>query len=227
MNGTAVRVLIVDDQALFRQGLRTLLELEDSIEVVGTAVDGADTLRLVETLRPDVVLMDLRMPVMDGVAATKALRERHPDVQVLVLTTFDDDESIVHALEAGASGYVLKDTPSEELARDIRVTHAGGSVLSPTVASRVIAEMIGRDETTSSVGKLPSPTIDEEGHERPSDRELEVLGLAARGLNNREIGTRLGITEGTVKNHISSVLSKLRLRDRTQAVLFAKDRSWI
>jgi DNA-binding NarL/FixJ family response regulator len=224
--GRPPRILIVDDQALFRQGLHTLLDLEESVEVVGTAVDGSDALQKVGELVPDVVLMDLRMPVMDGIAATRAIKRRYPEVYVLVLTTFDDDESIVGALEAGASGYVLKNTPSEELARDIRVTSAGGSVLTPSVAGRVIAEMVsgrerqaGRAETTD--------LVDEEGRERLSDRELEVLALAAAGLTNREIGYRLSITEGTVKNHISAVLSKLRLRDRTQAVLFARERGWV
>jgi DNA-binding NarL/FixJ family response regulator len=217
----------VDDQALFRQGLRTLLDLEESIEVVGTAVDGSDAVRKVEELVPDVVLMDLRMPVMDGIAATRAIKRSHPEVHVLVLTTFDDDESILGALQAGASGYVLKNTPSEELARDIQVTSSGGSVLSPSVAGRVIAEMISGQERRSGRGAGPSDLIDDEGRERLSERELEVLALAAAGLTNREIGRRLSITEGTVKNHVSAVLSKLRLRDRTQAVLFARERGWV
>jgi DNA-binding NarL/FixJ family response regulator len=221
------RVLIVDDQALFRQGLRTLLDLEESIEVVGTAVDGSDAVRKVEELAPDVVLMDLRMPVMDGIAATRAIKRSHPEVHVLVLTTFDDDESILGALQAGASGYVLKNTPSEDLARDIQVTSSGGSVLSPSVAGRVIAEMISGQERRSGRGAGPSDLFDDEGRERLSERELEVLALAAAGLTNREIGRRLSITEGTVKNHVSAVLSKLRLRDRTQAVLFARERGWV
>ena len=220
------RVLIVDDQALFRQGLRQLLELEDGIEVVGTAVDGADALRQTGVLEPDVVLMDLRMPVLDGVAATAAIRERHPDVKVLVLTTFDDDESIVGAIQAGASGYVLKDTPSEELTRDILATFAGGSVLSPPVATRVIAEMVSREKGGDQTSHN-EPLIDAEGRERLSERELEVLSLAAKGLNNREIGDRLRITEGTVKNHVSSILSKLHVRDRTQAILLAMERGWV
>jgi DNA-binding NarL/FixJ family response regulator len=218
--------LIVDDQALFRQGLHTLLDLEQSIEVVGTAVDGSDALRKVGELAPNVVLMDLRMPVMDGIAATRAIKNRYPEVCVLVLTTFDDDESILGALEAGASGYVLKNTPSEELARDILVTRSGGSVLTPSVAGRVIAEMVsGREKQSGRAGA--ADLIDADGRERLSDRELEVLALAAAGLSNREIGHQLSIAEGTVKNHVSAVLSKLRLRDRTQAVLFARERGWV
>lgn len=223
----ATRVLVVDDQALFRQGLRTLLDLEDSIEVVGTAVDGRDAVRLVDQLQPDVVLMDLRMPVMDGIVATREIKRSHPEVHVLVLTTFDDDESIVGALEAGASGYVLKDTPSEQLALDINVTRAGGSVLSPSVAGRVIAEMVGRHDTRGEPSHSVGDTVDSEGRERLSDREIQVLDLASAGLTNREIGMKLSITEGTVKNYVSSILSKLHLRDRTQAILFARDRGWI
>ncbi len=223
----ATRVLVVDDQALFRQGLRTLLELEESIEVVGTAVDGSDAVRLVDQLLPDVVLMDLRMPVMDGVVATREIKQHHPEIHVLVLTTFDDDESIVGALEAGASGYVLKDTPSEQLARDINVTRAGGSVLSPSVAGRVIAQMVGHHDARGEPSHHIDSAVDSEGRERLSDREIQVLAHASAGLSNREIGQKLSITEGTVKNHFSSILSKLHLRDRTQAILFARDRDWI
>ncbi len=219
------RVLIVDDQALMREGLQTLLDLEAGVTVVGTAVDGADAVVRTRELRPDVVLMDLRMPVMDGVAATRAIRSEMPEVQVLVLTTFDDDESIFAALRAGAGGYVLKDTPSEELARNIRAVAAGDASLSPGVARRVIAELLDRPVPSSAPPAAGS--VDGDGRERPSDRELEVLRLAAQGLSNREIGRRLSITEGTVKNHVSSVLSKLQLRDRTQAVVFAKEQGWI
>ncbi len=230
MNGTEpIRVLIVDDQALMREGLRTLLELETAIEVVGTAVDGTDALAKVGELDPHVVLMDIRMPVMDGIAATRTIRERHPDIQVLVLTTFDDDESIFAALQAGARGYVLKDTPSEQLARDIQAIHSGESSLSPSVTSRVIAELLDRQPAESSRPPAPPdlPRIGADGRERLSERELDVLRLAAQGLSNREIGARLHITEGTVKNHVSSLLSKLQLRDRTQAVLYAKEHGLI
>jgi DNA-binding NarL/FixJ family response regulator len=243
------RVLIVDDQALMREGLHTLLDLEPTVEVVGTAACGVDAVAQVAALRPDVVLMDIRMPIMDGIEATRAVKGRFPDVQVLVLTTFDDDESIFAALQAGASGYVLKDTPSEQLARDIQVVRAGEASLSPSVARKLITEVIDRGTGSSQPGvdghpgtaspaghpaqRAPGtgPTapdrIDEEGRERLSDRELDVLRLAAQGLSNREIGARLYITEGTVKNHISSLLSKLQLRDRTQAVLFAKEHGLI
>jgi DNA-binding NarL/FixJ family response regulator len=220
-----VRVLIVDDQVLMREGLRTLLELEESIAVVGTAGDGSEAVRCVDQLNPDVVLMDLRMPRSDGIEATKTIKRRRPQTQVLVLTTFDDHDSVLAALDAGASGYVLKDTPSEQLARDILTVHAGHASLSPSVAQTVISELRQRDV----VGHASSsaPRVDQEGRERLSERELEVLRLVGKGLSNREIGRRLSITEGTVKNHVSSILSKLQLRDRTQAVLFAKEHGLI
>ena len=215
------RVLIVDDQALMREGLRTLLELDETISVVGTAANGHDALAQAQRLCPHVVLMDIRMPGMDGIAATRALKESHPHLQVLMLTTFDDDELIFAALQAGASGYVLKDTPSEQLARDLHSVRRGESSLSPSVARKVISGFIARE--TAPAPALRERRIDAEGREALSERELEVLRLAAQGLSNREIGARLYITEGTVKNHISSLLSKLHLRDRTQAVLHAKE----
>jgi DNA-binding NarL/FixJ family response regulator len=181
--------------------------------------------RCIDQLNPDVVLMDLRMPRTDGIEATKTIKRRRPQTQVLVLTTFDDHDSVLAALDAGASGYVLKDTPSEQLARDILTVHAGHASLSPSVAQTVISELRQRDV----VGHASSsaPRVDQEGRERLSERELEVLRLVGKGLSNREIGRRLSITEGTVKNHVSSILSKLQLRDRTQAVLFAKEHGLI
>ena len=218
------RVLIVDDQALMREGLRTLLELDETIQVVGTAANGHEALALARELAPHVVLMDIRMPGLDGIAATRALKATQAQVQVLMLTTFDDDELIVAALQAGASGYVLKDTPSEQLARDLHAVRAGESSLSPSVARKVIGELLARDAATpASPFAPPERRIDAAGREAMSERELAVLRLAAQGLSNREIGARLYITEGTVKNHISSLLSKLHLRDRTQAVLYAKE----
>ena len=176
-----VRVLIVDDQVLMREGLRTLLELEAGVEVAGTAINGSDAIEQVKSCLPDVVLMDLRMPVMDGIAATTVIRGRHPDVQILVLTTFDDDESIMAALQAGAAGYVLKDTPSEQLARDIRAVHRGDGSLSPSVAQKVIARLVARDAPAAP--RPAEPRIDAAGRERLSERELDVLRLAGEGLN--------------------------------------------
>lgn len=223
------RVLIVDDQALLREGLRTLLELDETIAVVGTAANGHEALEQAGALTPHVVLMDIRMPGLDGIAATRAIKEAYPDVQVLMLTTFDDDELIFASLQAGASGYVLKDTPSEQLARDLHAVRHGGSSLSPGVARRIIAEVVARDGTATSRASTQAPGrhVDAAGRESLSEREVAVLRLAAQGLSNREIGARLYITEGTVKNHFSSLLSKLHLRDRTQAVLFAREQGLI
>jgi len=243
------RVLIVDDQALMREGLRTLLDLDETIRVVGTATNGREALALARELGPHVVLMDIRMPEMDGVTATARIKEGLPHVQVLMLTTFDDDELIFAALQAGASGYVLKDTPSEQLARDLHAVRMGEASLSPSVARKLIARLTApgagalppvpgsplRQPDTPGAsgpiggvgGRAGGPRIDEEGRETLSERELDVLRLAAEGLSNREIGARLFITEGTVKNHVSSVLSKLHLRDRTQAVLYAREQGLI
>jgi len=230
------RVLIADDHTLMRQGLATLLGLDETIRVVGTAANGHEALAEAERLLPHVVLMDLRMPEMDGIAATAQLKSRHPEIQVLILTTFDDDELVFAALEAGASGYVLKDTPSEQLARDLHAVRLGGGSLSPSVARKLIARVTARTtppshEPPAAPARDPRATgwperterIDAEGREALSEREIDVLRLVAQGYNNREIGVRLYVTEGTVKNHISSVLSKLHLRDRTQAVLYAKE----
>ncbi len=228
-SGGPTRVLVVDDQALMREGLCTLLELDESISVVGTAANGHEAVQRARELEPHVVLMDIRMPGMDGIAATRALKQTHGHIQVLVLTTFDDDELIFAALQAGASGYVLKDTPSEQLARDLHAVRRGESSLSPGVARKVIAELVGREHAgpAPASAQPAAPRIDAEGRESLSERELDVLRLAAQGLSNREIGQRLYITEGTVKNHISSLLSKLHLRDRTQAVLYAREQGLI
>jgi DNA-binding NarL/FixJ family response regulator len=213
---SAVRVLLVDDQPLFREALGVLLGARDGIEVVGEAGDGADALRQVRALAPDVVLMDLRMPVLDGIAATRRLREEHPQVRVLALTTFDGDEEVFAALRAGAVGYLLKDTSGDRLAEAVRTAAAGGSTLEPSVAARVVARVAALPEGPVA-GQRPSaaPAVP------LSARELEVLRHVAGGLSNREIAAVLHLTEGTVKNHVTSVLTKLDVRDRTQAALRA------
>jgi DNA-binding NarL/FixJ family response regulator len=209
-----VRVLLVDDQALFREALRTLLEVRPEIEVVGEAGDGDAALRQAADLRPDVVLMDLHMPVLDGIAATRRLRVEQPDVRVLALTTFDEDEDVFAALRAGAVGYLLKDVTSDRLVEALLAAARGESVLQPSVAARVVARF----------AQLP-----DDGPRRPqplvvplSDRELEVLRLLAEGGSNREIAAGLFLAEGTVKNHVTNVLAKLGARDRTQAALRAR-----
>jgi DNA-binding NarL/FixJ family response regulator len=208
-----IRILLVDDQALFREGLRTLLSIRPDFDVVGEAGNGAEALQAAEALRPDVVLMDLRMPVLDGVAATRRLRRERPESRVIVLTTFDDDEAIFEALRAGAVGYLLKDVSSAKLAEAIQAAARGESFLQPSVAARVLAEFT----RLAAPPERPAPA------EELSERELEVLRVLATGASNKEIAGQLYIAEGTVKNHLTSILAKLNARDRTQAVLRAKE----
>ena len=210
-----IRVLLVDDQALFREGLRTLLSVRDGIEIVGEASNGEEALQRVKSLKPQVVLMDLRMPVLDGVAATERIHAEHPASRVIVLTTFDDDEDVFDGLRAGAVGYLLKDAPSEKLIEAIEAAARGESFLQPSVAAKVVAEFsrlspwrISRNES------LIDPL---------SERELEVLHHLARGKSNKEIAGALSIAEGTVKNHMTNILGKLGVLDRTQAALKAKE----
>jgi DNA-binding NarL/FixJ family response regulator len=211
-----IRILLVDDQALFREGLRTLLSIWDDIEVIAEAGNGAEAIELARQQRPDVVLMDLRMPVLDGVAATRRLREIQPASRVIILTTFDDDEHIFDGLRAGAVGYLLKDVSSEKLVEAIRAAARGDSFLQPSVTARVLAEFARLNQATG--GQASQPLA-----EPLSERELEILGLLAGGASNREIANQLYIAEGTVKNHVSNILGKLGVRDRTQAALKARD----
>ena len=210
-----VRVLVVDDQTLFREALTTLLEARAEVEVLGCAGDGAQALRLVDRLRPDVVLMDLRMPVLDGVSTTQRLRVEHPEVRVLVLTTFDDDDEVFPALRAGAVGYLLKDATADRLVEGVQAAARGESVLQPSVAAKVVA-MVSRLPDLPERAR-PQPLVDP-----LSPRELEVLQELADGRSNREIASRLYLSEGTVKNHVTNVLAKLGARDRTQAALRAR-----
>jgi DNA-binding NarL/FixJ family response regulator len=210
-----VRVLLVDDQKLMREGLQVLLELETGIEVVGQAQEGQAALEAYGELEPDVVLMDIRMPGMDGVEATWRLRERWPEARVIILTTFDDDEYVFEGLRAGALGYLLKDVSGPELADAVRTVADEGALIEPSVARKVVAEF----------ARLAPPVRPpEEGLPEPlSEREHEVLQLLARGLTNREIATRLSLAEGTVKNYVTSILQKLGVRDRTQAAIRARE----
>jgi DNA-binding NarL/FixJ family response regulator len=208
-----IRILLVDDQALFREGLQTLLSIQSDFAVVGQAANGDEALRLAATLRPNVILMDLQMPGMDGVSATAVLRMRQPDAKVIVLTTFDDDESVFEGLRAGAVGYLLKDTPSERLVEAIRRTARGESFLEPSVAAKVVAEF-ARLSARPSADPIADPL---------SARELEVLRLVGRGASNREIAAALVIAEGTVKNHITNILAKLQVTDRNEATSRAKE----
>lgn len=212
---TPIRILLVDDQALFREGLRTLLSVQADFQVVGEAANGEEAVRLAASLRPTVVLMDLRMPVLDGVAATRCLSAACPDCRVIVLTTFDDDEYVFEGLRAGAAGYLLKDVPAEKLYEAIRAAARGESFLQPSVAAKVVAEFARLAEQAQ---RRPSPLI-----EPLSEREIEILRLVADGASNKEIASRLVIAEGTVKNHVTSILGKLGVRDRTQAALRARE----
>jgi DNA-binding NarL/FixJ family response regulator len=211
-----IRILLVDDQALFREGLRTLLSVHAELKVVGEASNGQEAIEAAGKLDPDIILMDLRMPVLDGVAATRRLRQAQPRSQVIVLTTFDDDEDVFEALRAGAAGYLLKDVSSEKLVEAIKSTAEGQSFLQPSVAAKVVAEFARLSRPTTD-------TADQPMIEPLSEREMEILGLLTAGASNREIAKNLFIAEGTVKNHVTNILGKLNVRDRTQAAVKAID----
>jgi DNA-binding NarL/FixJ family response regulator len=210
-----IKILIVDDQSLFREGLKTLLSVQTDFEVVGEASNGEEALRLAVQLRPGIVLMDLRMPVLDGVRATERLKNLLPNCKVIILTTFDDDEYVFEGLRAGAVGFLLKDVSSEKLFEAIRAASQGEYFLLPSITAKVIAEF----------ARIPriKPNKDAGLAEALSPRELEVLRLVATGESNKEIAERLVISEGTVKNHLSSILAKLSAKDRLQAVIKARE----
>ena len=208
-----IKVLLVDDQGLIRQGLRVLLELEPDLEIVGEAENGEQAINLVAKFQPDVVLLDIRMPIMDGVAATREIQKRFAKTKILVLTTFDDDEYVSAALQNGAMGYLLKDTPSEELAVAIRAVYKGYTQLGPGIVKKLLTQF-------SHVALTQSPPVPSSLAEL-TPREKEVLQLIATGASNREIAQQLYISEGTVKNHVTNILNRLNLRDRTQAAIWA------
>lgn len=212
-----VRLLLVDDQRLMREGLRTLLELEPGLVVAGEANNGQEALARYAELRPDVVLMDVRMPVLDGVEATRRLLAQFPDARVIILTTFDDDEYVFEGLRAGALGYLLKDVSMEELTEAIRTVIAGGVLIQPSVARKVVAEFARLRPAT------PPPPPQTALIEPLSERELEILKLLAGGLTNREIAERLFLAGGTVKNYVTNILGKIGARDRTQAALRGRE----
>jgi DNA-binding NarL/FixJ family response regulator len=211
----SIRVLIVDDQALVRAGFKMILESEPEIEIVGEAEDGLQAVDAARELTPDVILMDIRMPNLDGLEATRRILEGTGEAaRILMLTTFDLDEYVYEALRAGASGFMLKDTPPEQLVAAIHVVASGDALLSPAITKRVIEEFIRRPP--SSIATTPSPRVAD-----LTARELEVLGFMARGLSNAEIAKDLFVSETTVKTHVARILMKLGLRDRVQAVVFA------
>jgi DNA-binding NarL/FixJ family response regulator len=206
-----INLLIADDQDLFRRGLATLLNLEEDLCVVGQAENGQEAWELAQQLQPDVILMDVRMPICNGVEATQKIHQHYPWMRILMLTTFDEDDYIWQSLQAGALGYLLKSTPSEQLAIAIRSLQQGYSQLGPTIAPKVFAQ----------INPLLAASPDRSGAAELSPRERDVLQLIGQGYSNREISDRLHISAGTVKNHVTQILSKLRLRDRTQAALWS------
>jgi DNA-binding NarL/FixJ family response regulator len=220
-----VRVLVVDDQQLMRDGISSLLDIQEGIEVIGTAGDGQEAIAQALALEPDVILMDVRMPVMNGIVATEQIRQQLPACQVLMLTTFDDEEDIVKALLVGASGYLLKDIPAPDLAHAVKLADKGIYQLEPSIAGKLVGVL---GNTTRSADPSPgsaspgSPAEVIAQHDL-TERELDVLRLIATGATNREIAKDLVISEGTVKNHVSNILSRLGLRDRTQAAIFARE----
>ena len=216
-----IKIVLVDDQVLIREGLRILLPLQGNLEIVGEASNGNEAIAVVQHTQPDVVLMDVRMPLLDGVAATRALRELAPQCRILLLTTFDDNEYVFEGLRAGAAGYLLKDTPSDKLAEAIRTVARGDSFLQPSIAAKVVAEFARLSALPPKPQAMPAPLA---LVEPLSERELAILRYLSRGDSNKEIATALYLSEGTVKNHITNILGKLGVRDRTQAALVARER---
>jgi DNA-binding NarL/FixJ family response regulator len=208
-----LRVLVADDHALFRRGLEMVLEDEKDIEVVGEAIDGSDAVKKAQELMPDVVLMDVRMPKRSGIAATQRIKELLPHVKIMMLTISDEEADLYESIKAGASGYLLKEISTEEVADAIRSVVAGHSRISPAMASKLLAEFASMTKRTDERQDLPPPRL--------TDRELEVLKLVAQGMNNRDIAKELFISENTVKNHIRNMLEKLQLHSRMEAVIYA------
>jgi len=205
-----IRLLLVDDQDIFRQGLAALLSIEPDLEVVGQAKNGSDAIALTRTLQPDVILMDVRMPICNGVQATREIHDHYPWIRILVLTTFDDDEYILQSLQVGALGYLLKRTPTQDIATAIRSVAQGYTQLGPTIGPKVFAKL-----------KVADPSL--HSHQNSlSKREIDVLRLMGQGKNNPEIAQELYLSEGTVKNYVTQILNKLEMRDRTQAALWAQ-----
>jgi len=211
-----IRVLLADDHVLVRQGIRQFLDEAADIEVVAEADDGAEALRLIETVEPDVAVLDIRMPEVTGVEATRRIKQHIPDVRVLILTAYDDDPYIFALLQAGADGYVLKTSRAEALVQAVRDVHSGTAALSPEIATKVVRQM-GRQG--------PSGASDQA--EPLTEREIEVLRLAAQGMTNREIGRELGISHRTVQGHLANTYGKLQVNSRTEAVTEALKRGWI
>lgn len=205
-----MKILLCDDQAVIRDGLEMLLNLEKDFQVVASAQDGAEALELTETKKPDLILMDLKMPIMNGIEATREIRKKFPNIKILVLTTYDDDEWVFDAIRAGASGYLLKDTSRQKIIEAIRGTMEGKSFVDPAIAGKLINQLASNQTQPASILK-----------NKLTERELDVLRLLAKGMPNLEIATHLHLSEGTVRNHVSAILEKLNVSDRTQAAVIA------
>lgn len=214
-----IRILVADDQPLMRDGLKTVLDLQKDFHVIGTARNGSEAARLADALQPDILLMDIRMPEMDGVEGLKLIRRKHPELKVIMLTTFNDDEYIIQALAAGANGYLLKDLEMEKLSEAIRDAAAGKMIMPPAVAAK-LAEGLSRISLEKK-GAAAAKALE------LSERELEIAGMMVQGFTNRQISATLYISEGTVRNYISGIYEKIGINDRTKAVLFLKDQGII
>jgi DNA-binding NarL/FixJ family response regulator len=205
-----MRILICDDQKITSDGLELMLNLEPDMDVIGVAANGAEAVEMAETLQPDIVLMDLKMPIMNGIEATRHIHQHYPDIAILVLTTYDDDEWVFDAIRAGAKGYLLKDTPRVDLIKAVRGTVQGKSFVDPEVAGKLLNQVSGQTA-------LPDAALTQ----KLSPRELEILGLIAQGMTNHDIAAQLFLSDGTVRNYVSSIFAKLEVTDRTQAAVIA------
>jgi DNA-binding NarL/FixJ family response regulator len=214
-----IRILVADDQPLMRDGLKTVLDLQKDFHVIGTARNGSEAARMADALQPDILLMDIRMPEMDGVEGLKLIRRKHPELKVIMLTTFNDDEYIIQALAAGANGYLLKDLEMEKLSEAIWDAAAGKMIMPPAVAAK-LAEGLSRISLEKK-GAAAAKALE------LSERELEIAGMMVQGFTNRQISATLYISEGTVRNYISGIYEKIGINDRTKAVLFLKDQGII
>ena len=205
-----MKILLCDDQAVIRDGLEMLLDLEKDFQVVGVAQDGAEAVELAAKKQPDLILMDLKMPIMNGIEATREIRTKFPNIKILVLTTYDDDEWVFDAIRAGASGYLLKDTPRQKIVEAIRGTMDGKSFVDPAIAGKLLNQVASKQTQPTSILT-----------DKLTERELDVLRLIAKGINNSEIAAQLHLSEGTVRNYVSAILEKLGVSDRTQAAVIA------
>ncbi len=205
-----MKILLCDDQAVIRDGLEMLLNLERDFEVIGAAQDGAEAVELAAQKQPDLILMDLKMPIMNGIEATRQIRAKFPNIKILVLTTYDDDEWVFDAIRAGASGYLLKDTSRQKIVEAIRGTMDGKSFVDPAIAGKLLNQVASRQTQPASILT-----------DKLTERELDVLRLIAKGINNSEIAIQLHLSEGTIRNHVSAILEKLGVSDRTQAAVIA------